>query len=210
MASLVAWGDLCDLCCGHRWATELEVRYHLTVWVVSRSTFEEVVCWGRFRVDSFMKRMLIVWKMPMYENDNLKNKSKIWIRHSETKSRSTRVFLDEQLRGNRKHIISTRNPVFAFFCFQHENFISSFQDCCQQNYIVLPASSRYHFHRQVFRFWFKFVLIGWYTTSLLASQFRTWHAQQTFRKFGHRCEAVGQPLPGHHWCWRHCRSQWGP
>lgn len=155
-------------------ATELDVGYHLTVWAVSRSTFEEVVCWGRFRVDSFM------------------NKSKIWIRRSETRVAQQGFSGWTTEKEQKRHAWTQSAVLLCFVLNMKTSSPLSSQQNCFISFSFPPAS-----------FPILIQILYWLadsTTSLLASQFRL---------ACHRREAVGQPLPGHHWCWRHCRSQWG-
>ena len=127
-------------------ATELDVGYHLTVWVVSRSTFEEVICWGRFRVESSMQRMSIV------------SRTKARFGSAAQKQGSfNKRFLDEQRRRKKKTLLNTK-PCFALFCFQHKNFITSFQSTKLFHFVL-------HFHH---------LQISHFDSNLcwLASQFR--------------------------------------
>lgn len=123
-------------------ATELDVGYHLTVWAVSRSTFEEVVCWGRFRVDSSMHRMSIV------------SRTKARFGSAAQKQGSfNKRFLDEQRRRNRKDTLEHK----ALFCFV------LFSTWKLHHFLPInnTVSFRFAFPPLTnFPFWFKFVLIG--------------------------------------------------
>lgn len=103
-------------------ATELDVGYHLTVWVVSRSTFEEVVCWA-----------VSCRQFHAEDVHCFKNKSKTWICRSETKVAQQR-FSGWTTKKEQKHTL------------EHENFITSLQSTTLFHFV-----SHFH-HLQISHF----------------------------------------------------------
>ena len=52
---------------------------------------------------------------------------------------STTVWWMNNEEETEKTLVKTPKRVFALFCLQHVHFITSFQDCCQQNYVYVST-----------------------------------------------------------------------